>query len=364
MSTSNLYTTKTASLKATKADIKNINVKNMTLGGKTIPEIIDENMIKVQTSTTNLTGLTTVTKDGIVTLADGKMNLVLKETYNEPSPVGHLVMIKDGEGFDENGNKVMNIDTDKIKSLYWDSYGRDGGTAGTDFSCFTSMEEWYGDMSSLETIGQMTHSGLMQPSETYDICWFGQNLHTFIGDLSSLKVAHHFFADTNLETFIGDLSSLEIGGSIITEDGMFSSTCGMFAKTNLSIESLEFIVDNIRDFNTNPIQSTFGYDDSIINVSNKQVIEISWRNGISDWSDEKKVKVLVILQTLVDKGWTVVTNFELSDWGAKQASDWHAEITDQNLLRQIRKVRFNALQSGSFLGGNGILTKWCTYDGQ
>ena len=47
MTTTNLYTTKTASLKATKADIKNINAKNMTLGGKSIPEIIDENMIKV-----------------------------------------------------------------------------------------------------------------------------------------------------------------------------------------------------------------------------------------------------------------------------------------------------------------------------
>ena len=276
-----------------------------------------------------MTGLTSVTTDGVVTLSDGKMNLILEETFDTLSPVGHLVMIKDGEGFDENGFKVMNINTDKIKSLYWAACGRNSGTNGTNFSCFKSMEEWYGDMSSLETTGQMAHSGNMYPSKTYDICWFGQNLHTFIGDLSSLKVAHNFFADTNLETFVGDLSSLEIGGTILTEDGVFKLSLGMFAKTNLSIESLELLTESIRDFNTNPITSTFGYGEvGVLKVYDKQIIEISWRNGISDWSDEKKVKVLVILQTLVDKGWTVVTNFELSDWGAKQASDWHAEITD------------------------------------
>jgi hypothetical protein len=40
MATNNLYTTKTAALKATKADINNLNVKKLFLGGENILDII------------------------------------------------------------------------------------------------------------------------------------------------------------------------------------------------------------------------------------------------------------------------------------------------------------------------------------
>ena len=40
MATNNLYTTKTAALKATKADINKLNVKKLFLGGENILDII------------------------------------------------------------------------------------------------------------------------------------------------------------------------------------------------------------------------------------------------------------------------------------------------------------------------------------
>ena len=102
----NLYTTKTASLKATKADIMSVNAQKMTLGGKTIPDIIDENMIQVKVSSDSITGLTTVTKDGIVSLSEEKFELVhpTDEVYHNSqvnerffSAFENVVLVKDGE---------------------------------------------------------------------------------------------------------------------------------------------------------------------------------------------------------------------------------------------------------------------------
>ena len=300
----NLYTTKTASLKATKADIMSVNAQKMTLGGKTIPEIIDENMIKVQTSTANLTGLTSITDNGVVTLTDGKMNLTFKGDNN---PFKTVTMVKDGEGFDANGSKVINLSTEKIKSLFWDDWGSIATGITNQSMLFPVMEEWYGDLSSLESLGQMEHGFVMSLPEFYDLCWFGPNLHTFIGDIGKLKMGWHMFADTNLETFIGDLSSLESGG--------VRSSSGMFYNTNLSLESVECIADTIRDLIANPIASTFAplpppvppsYTTETISNG---VIHISWKSLTADTELQKSL--VKEMNKIVQKGWMVVTNTEL-----------------------------------------------------
>ena len=191
----NLYTTKTASLKATKADIKSINVQRMTLNGKTIPDIIDENMIQVKVSSENMTGLTTVTKDGIVSLSEEKFELVhpTEEVYHNSqvnerffSAFENVVLVKDGECLGENGELILNIDTTKINSLFsnihWGNpydYPNDSDTQNIT-RIFPHVIEWYGDMTSLEKIHttfEMYYSD-RQVQKTYNRnnYWFGSGL--------------------------------------------------------------------------------------------------------------------------------------------------------------------------------------------
>ena len=235
------------------------------------------------------------------------MNLTFKSDNN---PFKTVTMVKDGEGFDANGSKVINISTEKIKSLFWDDWGSVVTNITSQYMLFPVMEEWYGDLSSLESLEQMEHLYIMSLPEFYDLCWFGPNLHTFIGDISKLKMGWHMFADTNLETFIGDLSSLESGGE--------RSSSGMFSNTNLSLESVENIADTIRDLIANPIASTFASptppappippSDTTDGISNG-VIHISWKSLTADTELQKSL--VEEMNKIVQKGWMVVTNTEL-----------------------------------------------------
>ena len=307
---SNLYTTKTASLKATKADIKSINAQRMTLNGKTIPDIIDEKMIRVKVSSENMTGLTTVTKDGIVSLSEEKFELVhpTEEAYNNIHVNGRtfsafkdVVLVKDGECLGENGELLLNFDTTKINSLYSDiawgnpyDYPNNSDTQNIT-RIFPHVIEWYGDMTSLEKI-RTTYE--MYPSDrqvqkTYNSnnYWFGSGLQTFVGDLSSLKNGSTLFGNTNLETFIGDLSSLENGGDI-DANGKYQSL-GMFGNTNLSLESVEYIADTIQDLSGKSTGS----------------IIISWKSLPAD--ESLRLQLTKALNEIVKKNWIVGTNEEL-----------------------------------------------------
>ena len=306
----NLYTTKTASLKATKADIKSINVQRMTLNGKTIPDIIDENMIQVKVSSENMTGLTTVTKDGIVSLSEEKFELVhpTEEVYHNSqvnerffSAFENVVLVKDGECLGENGELILNIDTTKINSLFsnihWGNpydYPNDSDTQNIT-RIFPHVIEWYGDMTSLEKIHttfEMYYSD-RQVQKTYNRnnYWFGSGLQTFVGDLSSLKNGLTLFGNTNLETFIGDLSSLEKGGDI-DKNGYYQSL-GMFGNTNLSLESVECIADTLQDLSGKSTGS----------------IIISWKSLPAD--ESLRLQLTKALNEIVKKNWIVGTNEEL-----------------------------------------------------
>lgn len=265
----NLYTTKTAALKATKADIRNLNVQKMTLGGKTIIDIIKQNMLKVKVADTNLTGLKAVTENGIVTLSDGKFEIV-----NQWFEDVHIV--KDNEGFNRSGVKVLSIDTKNITAIHTMSIGA--------FS--NNVYEWYGDLSSLKSIN-------VEDSEIPCVGPFRQNgyLKTFIGDLSSLEDGNDMFYECQeLTTFIGDLSSLENG-------------IDMFKFTALSKDSLECIEDTIQD---------------LTKINKTGEIGISWwpitsdftcREGFESNDEQVSLKMAFDIMTrITKKGWIVWTN--------------------------------------------------------
>lgn len=126
------------------------------------------------------------------------------------------------------------------------------------------------------------------------------NLSEFTSDLSKLDNGEGMFnGATELTTFIGDLSSLTAGGGMfgrcnslitfISDLSSLTTAYDMFVNTNLSLESVECIADTINE--------------------GTSTINISW-NTLP--AEDKRQALVDELSRIVDKGWTLYTNVELT----------------------------------------------------
>ena len=209
---SDLYTTKTAALKAIKADVRNLDAKKINLKGKDILEHIKESVPTIkhandtrETVTKNdLWGQWVETKsDGTIIVHDDWVTNPNSSSAWNPS----IVKVEDNKAY--NGNKdnygnlsnlalYANVQTNKIKD-------------GTEmFNHCSNLTEFSSDLSSLTNGNHMFYS-----------C---DNLKTFSSDLSSLTNGYYMFHYCyNFLAFSSDLSSLTEGESMFANCSQLTS---------------------------------------------------------------------------------------------------------------------------------------------
>ena len=121
MATNNLYTTRTATLKATKADINNINVKKLLLGGENILDIIKRAIPTVKHSQDTRETVTEndlwgqyieTTSDGTIIVHD---DLLSNPTgSNRKAWDSSITKVEDNKAYISSGFHA-NIQTEKLK---------------------------------------------------------------------------------------------------------------------------------------------------------------------------------------------------------------------------------------------------------
>ena len=274
MATKN-YTTKTASLRATKADIRTLDVKKIFLDNKNILEYIEESTPTITHSKdtretvyeNDLWGQWVETKD------DG--TIVIHDDYlsnpNDSSVwLSNVKAVQDNKAYSEittdadgkftgvvEDSVLANIQTEMIKDgskmfsgdimtqqpFFSFSGDLSSLTNGTNMFSYTSLESFSGDLSSL-TNG----------TEMFSTC---ASLASFSGDLSSLTNGTEMFQQTfSLTSFSCDLSSLVNGTSMFGVTGLTSFSgdlsslvngTSMFGYTSLTPQSVMYIVESIRN---------------------------------------------------------------------------------------------------------------------
>jgi hypothetical protein len=212
----NFYTTKTAALKATTADIRNLNAQQIKLNGKPIPAKVLDDRGEFVTDQ-DLWGTTVTTDENNVVHVSHKFlsnpNIDSYTSWNSS-----VKSVKDNKAYtsiDASGDPLCNIQTEMIKD--------------SSFMFFrTSLESFSSDLSNLVN-GEMMFANTP--------------LKSFSGDLSSLNNGHGMFRTTSLTSFNGDLSSLTNGGFMFDDTPLtsFSSDLSslisghsMFNGTNLT----------------------------------------------------------------------------------------------------------------------------------
>jgi len=227
MATKN-YTTKTASLRATQADVRNLDAKKIFLNNKNILEYIEESIPTITHSKdtretiheNDLWGQWVETKDdGTIVVHDDEVTNPNASSYD--AWLSNVKVVQDNKAYSEfttniNGDFIgvvedsiiANIQTERIKdgsSMFHSSslasFSGDLSNLVNGYCMFynTSLASFSGDLSSLV-------NGVNMFANT--------SLTSFSGDLSSLVNGVNMFANTSLTSFSGDLSSLVNGSSM------------------------------------------------------------------------------------------------------------------------------------------------------
>ena len=200
----NLYTTKTAALKATKADVSKLNVKTIKVNGKDVAT-----SVKHPNDT--------------------------REVITENDLWGSWAEIKDGE---------IIFHEDEVTSPNYGSAWNTSITKVEDNKAYTKL---------------YTRAAVEKPTDATNP---GYNPDTLFANVQTEKIKngkYMFEGCSNLTTFTSDLSSLTDGSGMFqncpklttfTSD-LSSLTCGyqMFVRTKLTPQSVMYIVDSIKDIN-------------------------------------------------------------------------------------------------------------------
>ena len=188
---SRIYTTKTPSLKATIADVRNLDAKKINLKGKDILEHIKENVptIKHASDTRETVTENDLWGQYIETLEDGTVivhdDWVTNTNADSSALDSSITKVENNKAY-VGEDLFANIQSEKIKD-------------GTDmFYRCTNLTTFASDLSSL--------------TYAYRMFCFCSNLENFTSDLSSLTYGANMFTGcSNLTSFTSNLSSLKIG---------------------------------------------------------------------------------------------------------------------------------------------------------
>ena len=238
---SRIYTTKTPSLKATFADIRNIGAKNITLNGKNILDYIKDATPTVkhasdtrETVTENdLWGqYTEVLEDGTVIIHDDDVtNPNVDYSWN-----GAITKVEDNKAY-VGDTLYANIQSEKIKNGQCMFFrGSNLTTFTSDLSSLTNGTYMFRMCSNLTTFTSDSSGSPVNLSSLTDGTYMFQKcsaLTTFNSDLSSLTNGDHMFADcSNLTTFTSDLSSLINGSNMFNFSNLTNFTSDLSSLTN------------------------------------------------------------------------------------------------------------------------------------
>ena len=238
-----IYTTKTPSLKATIADIRNLDVKKMSLNGKNILEYIKES--------------STIILDERGTKANDELDIW--NSYVTKDENGNVIINRSAKPFAHTYETISSTQKTTIRSaikvidnevlgandehiMYWQT---DGLTAGTGmFSYCNNLKSFNSDLSSL-TSGEYM---FMYCSE----------LISFNGDLPSLTNGEYMFSNcVDLASFNSDLSSLIDGKYMFYECNRIPKfTSDLSSLTNG--EKMFYGCDKLTSFNSDLSSLTFG----------------------------------------------------------------------------------------------------------
>ena len=257
------YNTRTASLRATIADVRVLDAKEMSLNGKNILDYIsDSEFDSYDTRDPQLKNDELDIWNTAISLSDNG--------HIEVKPKEHSITQGDGyiyEGITESQEHILKtavkvidgevLGTDDTHLMYWQTNGLTSG------------------LSILRGASELTtfNSDLSSLTDGYDMFHYCSNLTSFNSDLSSLTTGEEMFADcTNLTTFNVDLPSLTNGtrmfsgcinlstfnpdlSSLTTGEEMFYD-CNYLTSFNVDLPSL---TNGIRMFSESEI-STFNSD--------------------------------------------------------------------------------------------------------
>ena len=353
---SSLYTTKTAALKATKADVSKLNVKNIKVNGKDVATSVKHpNDTREVITENDLWGSWAEIKDGEIIFHDDEIVNPGAST-DDPSTGCSEAVAWDFEITKVENNKAYkgvtlfaNVETNKIKN------GNDMFKGCNNFTTFnsdlSSLINGYYMFTNCSNLESFT-SDLSPLTNGENMFYYCSNLTTFNSDLSSLtngnfmfyncskltdftsdlssltKGTHMFSYCSNLTTFTPDLSSLTNGY------GMFYG-CYNFTTFASDLSSLTngyqlfFNCSKLTNFASDLGSLTNGYcmfyncnldTHSLIHIAETIKDVRSLTNGKGDWSDIYKTIHIGIgnttptaeekelLTEIHNKGWQVLVN--------------------------------------------------------
>lgn len=231
------FNTRTASLKATIADIRNLDAKQINLDGKNILEYLsDSEFDSYDTRDPQLKNDELDIWNTEISLSDnGHIEVKPKEhsietiSATQSNTIKSVVKVID--------NAVLGTDDSHL--MYWQT---DGLTNGTFMFYETSIEQFNSDLNSL-TYGE----GMFMETP----------LASFNGDLSSLIDGSQMFGRTSITSFNRDLSSLETGALMFMGSSIRSFSGDLSSLTN---GYNMFMETPLTSFNSNLSSLTDGTD--------------------------------------------------------------------------------------------------------
>ena len=237
MATKN-YTTKTASLRATQADVRTLDTKKLFIDGVNINDLIKNGQVTILDDRGTLANdELDIWRSNVST--DEQGNVIVRE-YPQKFEISIDNMSSTQKSTLESAVKVENnqvLGADNTHLMFFETNAL---TNGHHMFTYSSLESFSGDLSSLVNGQSM----------------FGDaKLNSFSGDLSSLTNGRLMFAGTSLASFSGDLSSLVNGESMFGYNSHFESFSG----------DLSSLVDGSSMFNTTSLTSFSGDLSNLVN---------------------------------------------------------------------------------------------------
>lgn len=258
--TPNNYTTKTASLRATRADIGNLKVKKLSIGDQDISKII------VQTFKTNVydaRGKNTTDSDlwskKIDFQEDG--SVIFNDTITIPADESkgwfqdnqtvssQIVKIEDKKAYGANNNLVCNIETDAITDGTTTFYGVENNgyksniqTISSNFTSLKIAEEMFAENKELTTFNGSLHN-LTNGFKMFVGC---NKLANFDSDLYNLENGKQMFMNnTNLKNFSVKMPNLTDG-----EEMFYGTSLERFNSDTINLTNGKGMFKNIKTLKT------------------------------------------------------------------------------------------------------------------
>ena len=389
MATKN-YTTKTASLRATKADIGNLDTKKLFIDGVNITDLIKSGQVTILDDRGTLANdELDIWMSNVSTDEDG--NVIVREypqkfeiaiddmTETQKSTLKSAVKVENNQVLGADDAHLMFFETNALTKGNYMFYGCTALTTfDSDLSSLTdssymfvgtALTSFSGDLSSLvngnrmfrktsltsfsEDLSNLTDgsymfyqtslesfSGDLSSLTNGSSMFSGTALTSFSGDLSSLTNGRSMFYNcTNLTTFNGDLSSLTDGDSMFytctnltTFNGDLSSlngAYGMFSDCKLDASSLANIIHTIKDrtgLSTPSFNAGLIYIGLGIDDTDEARQALAEAIWSKDWND--------VNQEFTDKNWTVQWQFN----GAPTSATLNMNTTTSPIWAKLEEV--------------------------